>query len=88
MVGYCFGAQRVGTEKDAAFDFGAEIITASGSEEDIVVGLIDMVFGAGTVPNTVEFGEVGGGFRGSENVVGGQGGFGVREGDRDNCVTL
>ncbi len=72
------GGQGVGAEHDAALDLGAELL-ATRVVEDIphAVGL-----GARAVADAVEAGQVGGGFGGGEQVIDGQGVFGVGQADR------
>lgn len=70
-------AEHVGAEDDAAFDFGAEPRAAG---EFVHFGRI-AAGDAGAVADAVEAGEVGGGFGGSDDVIGGDGELAVREGD-------
>ncbi len=74
-------AQDVGAEDDAAFDLGAEAFLAGAS---VMVQEVGGVFRAMAVADAVETGEIGGGFGGREDVIDGDGVFGVREGDFDD----
>lgn len=68
------GGEDVGAEDDAAFDLRAEAFFARAAVEiEDVVGL----FSAVAVADAVEAGEVGGGFRGGDDVVGSDGVLGV-----------
>lgn len=91
------GAEGVGAEKDAALHFGAQVRAAGMGEEDVSafasrVVVVGGVRGRGgsfvAVPDAVVFRQVGGGFGGSEDVVGREGGFGCRERDVVDGVAL
>lgn len=72
------GAERVRAQQDPTTDFGAEVLAAGGGEED--VRFVSIGCGFVSVTDAVVFGEVGGGFGGGEDVVGGEGGFGCGKG--------
>lgn len=76
VVGLGGGGEGVGSEQDAAVDFGAEVGAAVVGVEGGGGGLVWMVGGgggadAGTVADAVVFREVGRGFGGGEDIVGG-----------------
>ena len=73
-------AERVGAEHDAALDLFAEALATS---LRIHVQEIRSAFGPEAVFDAVVPGQVRGGLRGGDDVVRGDGVFGVREGDVD-----
>lgn len=83
VIVYRRGAERVGAEENAALDFGAELRATGAGEEDVAFASgVGVIVGGGwrgsfvAVPHAVVFRQVGGGFGGSDDIVGREGGPG------------